>query len=1581
MGGVFVNFRAGDGDWAATLIARELSARFGDEHVFLASRSIRPGEDSVRTVHESLVQCDVLLTVIGSRWRDAGNSRDGVHTEIAEAFRHGLRVIPVFLDHMSPMAEADLPADIAALARSQYLRLSHRNDAQDLDRLVGELAGLIPDLALTRIVTPVRPPNRSSLPSTWLRAEHEIVPFAGRDTELADLVAWIDAPDLVSARLMTGPTGQGKTRLALRLCQELAERGWVAGIVHDRAAETDLAAVGEINSPLLLVVDDAETQVSQVQAVATALSTRAATAQPARLLLVSREVGDWLRGLYTLTDDRVAGLFRALVDQPLAPLVSSTADRQAEFRRATTAYGGFLGFPRTDHTPPADLTQSRYVGVREIHANALVTLLRAHASSDAVPTPDPELLRAARPGCPYRGLRPFQEQDAALFHGRDKQVRQLSTELERHGLVMVVGASGSGKSSLVRAGILPLLRQQDAAVAVFRPTPGIEPAELLAHALGPVVGTEPTAGLTAERIPSLASVVVDAVGRLVLFVDQFEELVATDPATARELLDLVARLVRAGPAEPPALCALFTARSADVDEVLTPEVAPVLRMVAVPRMAQAELRIAVAGPADLPLASFEPGLVDRILADAADAPGQLPLVEFVLTLLWESRQGEMLTHQAYDDQGGVAGALAAYAQEVYTEQLLPNEQRLAEALLVQLARPDEHDAFTLTPARLDQLDAEAQALTRKLAAHRLVVIRQDPGHPEVVALAHEALIEQWRQLRDWLVAARDFRSWQEQLRTALGQWRRSDNDPETLLRGAALATAEDWLAERPTGLTDGERDYVVASRARQRRGVRRWWAITALIATLALVAGVAAVIAANQNDELTEQLRRAAAVTLGQEAARRAETDPLAALQFAQAAWRHDPDNRDAYAALLQHYLRNIDVEEIRSGLWEGPVAMTAGTVDGQVVAVAGPDGRITLWTGLLDRAPQRWFLATISNLYRLTLSPDGRWLAAVTGDGGITLWDIGSRGAPVALRQAGPREGVDPVQARSADFALDGSTLVVTLKQTNVGSNLVEIWDVAQRQPVAHGVAPPRALRDVSVRQVAPNGTSAWFGEHGVDGTRRNVLRDFASGAVLREVPADFVTRDGVFVECQNARLSVRDATTGAVRFTRAVLECPGTDAADITDLSGRYAVFRLGSPEHSFQQIQLVDLQTGKSYSLRSRPTDRRTGERHVENIIALGNESAPPTVFAFDTGALLRLRAAGPAGDLPPFTPSKVPGSTALSPDGRLITTTDQFGLLAFESDTRRMITGGAETLEVVQSPPPIFTADGRYLLVLGKSTEVIVISVPDFTVRRRIALPTAYDRLKVNYFGVDFSILPLTDDDVAVVMDEVCTRWRPSTGELLGENCGPYGFGTRRGNWGRTIRWPANPHEVLVVSSGGFEIWDLIRKAAVRTFHQGPDNSHPAVVIDSAALRVAAHFAPAGQLVLWSPDRSAESRTIPLPGDVSPVAFAPDGKLITGSGNGELQVWGLDARGHMATVRSPGQPAGWSSYAGTLVAVTEFGPQLIDMNFERWLGHLCRINNRDYTPEERALLPSGADSAPPCAAASRAEHTTTPLRVSQ
>lgn len=447
---------------------------------------------------------------------------------------------------------------------------------------------------------------------------------------------------------------------------------------------------------------------------------------------------------------------------------------------------------------------------------------------------------------PYRGLEPFDERHAEIFHGRDDDIARLADAVRARPIVAVIGHSGTGKSSLLRAGLLPLLRGEGTRVAEFRPLPRCSGlfsfALVLAFLRYPQAPGEEQfrwAAEFADRPPDDG--VVSAVAReiapgSVVLVDQFEEMAAEDPGAAREFLRLVTVMVRASGET---IRVVLTLRWGVEGELLTGDVADAF--VPVAPMDRAQLRAAIVGPAEhAPGLYFENGLVDRILDDADHGPGQLPLVETLLSQLWAQREGGYLTLEAYERLGGVAGAVTELAEHALAQFTGDGDEGRLRRLLSRLARPDGK-GFVRRPVPLDTLPGELAAMARRLVQSRLVVLGADtPAGSPLLELAHQALIDHWPRLRSWLDEDREFLCWRDNLETQLARWEAAGQDRELLLRGPSLVAARRYLTRRADEHTPAERRYVRAS-ARP-RGRRRIAGILAAAVVAAATAGVTVAI-------------------------------------------------------------------------------------------------------------------------------------------------------------------------------------------------------------------------------------------------------------------------------------------------------------------------------------------------------------------------------------------------------------------------------------------------------------------------------------------------------------------------------------------------------------------------------------------------------------------------------------------------------------------------------------------------------------------------------------------------------------------
>ncbi len=446
--------------------------------------------------------------------------------------------------------------------------------------------------------------------------------------------------------------------------------------------------------------------------------------------------------------------------------------------------------------------------------------------------------RKPRPvgACPYRGLVAFREADAPFFFGREEFVGRLAETMQTQSMVaVIVGPSGSGKSSVIFAGLLPRLRDEKGwLIAHFRPSS--QPFQAAAAALLPLLLTGPgevdrlvesskLADALNEGSVSLFQVVTRALEkqpdaeRLLLVVDQFEELYTLylDREGQRRFLDkLLAAVAAADEQRHSPLVLLLTLRADFMGQALAhrpfADALQEASLIMGP-MTREELRAAIERPAEKQGAAFEEGLVERIMDDVGEDPGNLPLLEFALTLLWEAHSYGWLTHAAYESIGRVSGALARYADQV-CHGLAENERQGARRVFVQLVRPGEGTEDTRRVATRAELGERNWELVQHLADRRLVVTGRDPGSGvETVEVVHEALIQGWGQLREWLGADRAFRTWQERLRAALRAWEACDQDAGALLRGAPLAEAEGWQAEREDELSAAEIGFIQASSA------------------------------------------------------------------------------------------------------------------------------------------------------------------------------------------------------------------------------------------------------------------------------------------------------------------------------------------------------------------------------------------------------------------------------------------------------------------------------------------------------------------------------------------------------------------------------------------------------------------------------------------------------------------------------------------------------------------------------------------------------------------------------------------------
>ena len=654
---------------------------------------------------------------------------------------------------------------------------------------------------------------------------------------------------------------------------------------------------------------------------------------------------------------------------------------------------------------------------------------------------------------PYKGLRPFSEADSGDFFGRDDLIDTLERRIRETALLVVVGASGSGKSSVVGAGLVPRLRATAHETwEIVEMVPGTHPFRELARALGQSIDS--LCGDDLDLLRAVQQVASSETDRYLVVIDQCEELFHSD-VDGRDRARFLRNVVEAVEDPYSQLTVVATLRADFYDRAIAePGFGPLLaaNSLTVVPMNPAELEAAAARPAAGVGVQLEPELIAELSSDMAGQPGSLPLYQYVLTLLFDERTGSTLTRSAYHQIGGLRGALALRAEGVYID-LEPECQIIARQLLLRCAslgagRPDTRRR--VDRSEIDDLGLDADSVEATLGAFdraRLLSFDRDPatGHT-TVEVAHEALLAEWPRLRGWLDDAREDLRLHATLATQVAEWENSDRSPDYLLSGARLEQYEGWSEESTIHLTASERELVersidqrdaerAADEARrkheldvERKSVRRLRWLVGATTIAVLVVGALSVFAMNRSREAVSNEREARARELANAARNNLTTDPELAVLLALEAV-------DATRSAEGHVLREAEEalhlavnsqrlvgqatgesaveftssgelvvggDRVRfidplTGSTQREFAPDVGDRDIESFGVS-PDGRLLATaerSSLVLREVSSGAVVMKENLYELifdvAFSPDGRMVAALApwGDG-IKVWNVG---------------------------------------------------------------------------------------------------------------------------------------------------------------------------------------------------------------------------------------------------------------------------------------------------------------------------------------------------------------------------------------------------------------------------------------------------------------------------------------------------------------------------------------------------------------------------------------------------------------
>ena len=1169
------------------------------------------------------------------------------------------------------------------------------------------------------------------------------------------------------------------------------------------------------------------------------------------------------------------------------------------------------------------------------------------------------------PPNPYKGLRPFVETDVGIFYGREKPLQRILQRLIEDGpyqrFLAIVGASGSGKSSLVNAGIIPALHRGDLAGSenwfVTRMTPGNNPLRRLEMALLSIAfgDSDWISNRLHESPQGLVEVVADIMSEgdeLVLVIDQFEE-VFTQADDSQQQAHFLRNLFSAVHAPDSRVRVVIVLRADFYDRpLLYPGFGDLLRdrtEIILPLQAH-ELESAIAKPAEQVGLKVEADLVAAMVNDVSQQAGALPLLQYALTELFEQREGRMLTHAAYQKGGGISGALSRRADELYEKQNIMGREAIRQ-LFLRLVTIGEGVEDTRRRVRWSELTSIAPTKTHPLWAvldgygkYRLLTFDHDPITREpTVEVAHEALIRTWGRLHQWVEEDRQNLLIQRRLATAALEWHSNGHETGYLASGARLAQFELLADERFIILTDHEKAYLAAS-SQARRRAKQWGQL--FVAGLMVFSAVALALAGlawtaqrqAQHAEATavfdrNRANREATIARSRELASTAlnRTDRLDLALLLSLESGRAADTFEAHSSLLTLLQSNPRLLTFLHGHTER-VRDVAFSPDGQLLASAGQDGRIIL-RDANTHLPIRELVGMTGAVNAVAFSPDGRLLASGGTDALVYLWDV----------QTGERIG-EPLPGHTDSiwrmaFSPDGKMLATASQdQTLI------LWDVAERQAIGN----PLTGHSDAVYDVAFSPDGRFIASGSADGTVR--LWDTKTGE------------------------AVGDSLTGHTNWVWSVAFSPDgqrlvSGSADTTliiwDVVTHEALRQI-STGHTGWVRSVAFSPDGQMIVSGSADGTLRVWSTENGELIALpltGHQDAVWRVAFSPDGSLLASASADKTLIL-----WDIHQQVPLSP--HIFDTADSASSVTFSPDGQWLAVGGGSDIWLWKDNSdnhpivleghigPItsvaFSPNGQ-LLASGSADHTIILW--DMATHEPIGEPLIGHTEVV--FGVAFNpdgrLLASGGDDGTVIVWDMAAH-QPIDEALTGHADGVLGMAFSPD--GRVLASASRDHTVI--------LWDV-------TTHQPigkPLTGHTAEV-------TAVAFSPDGKLLatasrdntirLWDVATHQLIRQ-PFTGHVHWVlslTFSPDGQwLVSGSRDTSIIWWNIE------TGQPMGQPfftqQGWvngvafSPDGSRLASATDDGKVLVwEADLQAWQKRACQIANRNLSHEEWARYFPTAD----------------------